>query len=239
MIKCGHKNCNSCNTDGYEWADRVFLYRFLATHGDSVFIDVGAHVGLYVNSINQLLHQNEAYKATCRMLSIEPDMEVATSLYHNTIPHTVMLMAAWHKNGALRLVKEGRAHGSIALELPTSKELHTTMVGPPSDFPVPGVTVDLLTMQLDLVADTLAMKIDVEGAELFVIEGAIRTLHGSSIGALVIELSNEHLEKYGVKVDAVMALLDDLRYRPVDARQISDVNIGHMRNVHFTKENSK
>jgi hypothetical protein len=56
------------------------------------------------------------------------------------------------------------------------------------------------------------MKIDVEGAELMVLQGAANVLAGSGIGVIQLEL-NDALKKYGIRRSDVVQLLEDYGYR--------------------------
>lgn len=228
MIRCGHEICNACNTEAYEWDERIFLYRFLATHGDSVFVDVGAHVGLYGRTISELLDKNATYDKTCRIMSIEPDLGTIGILMHNVPDGMVFAMAAWNRAMKLYLHKnvtggKENAHGLVSATQISSDDVFT--IGIPIDF-----------LFYSEFPKTLAIKVDVEGAEYETLNGMEESITVADHVAIVVELSNRHMSIYGRSPEDVVKLLANRDVHPVDGKQLLDVAQGKKRNVYFVKD---
>lgn len=155
---------------GYPGASTALLFHepkvkaFLSSHfkDGGVFVDVGANVGAY---------SLRAASKGMRVISFEPNPENARLLRRNAELNDVVVDLRPHALGAA----EGRA--SISQNGATSR------IG--SDMP--GVDVDVRTLdglQLDRVD---LMKVDVEGYELDVLRGAAQTL-ARTHPALLIEM---------------------------------------------------
>lgn len=220
MITCKDPRCNPCHTVDYESSDIAFLFGFLDTHDNSTFIDVGAHVGLYVHTLNLML----PIIKRCNMLSIEPDPVVLNMLYNNTAPHHVLPVALWSEPTQLHLHKDGNPHGYVKMN--------------PGDdgIPVISTTLDLACNAVLPQTSALALKIDTEGSEGLVLEGGHEILSRSKCGAIVVELSISHLKRYSMDVEQVISNLAAVGYKPTEAAVIEQVQQGYKRNVHFVKE---
>ena len=221
MIGCNNPRCNPCHTVDYESGDIAFLYGFLDNHENSTFIDVGAHVGLYVHSLSLSLSPN---KKTYRMISIEPDPSVIAILSANTKPHLILPIALWNESTSLYLHKQGNPHGYVK-------------TNPGSDgIPIIASTLDLITRDILPDISALALKVDTEGSEGLILEGAQKTLSKVKSGAMVVEFSVSHFKRYNTDMDKVVADLAVAGYEPVESAVIEQVQQGLKRNVHFVKE---
>lgn len=222
MIKCSHKTCHACYSKDYESVDIRFLYEFISKHEKAVFLDIGAHVGLYIYRLNEMLDKTDAYHGFCEMISVEPEFAVLDTLRSNIAPCQVIPMAAWDRCRCLYLSKQGKEIGRIVVQ-----QVDAT------DDPIVGINLDML----DKRALVFAAKIDVEGSEHRAVIGLRKTLDNSKAGALVIELSEGHLRRYGSSVDNLVDDLKVLGYKCAEGEQqkIGESREGYKRNVHFVK----
>lgn len=168
---------------------------------ESVFVDIGAHVGHYAL---------RAAKAGARVIAIEADPDTAGRLRENAVLNDLLVdvrnVAAWDEETTLTLVRQaGDGHGEndgtnyVRTDVPEFEREEA------ETFSVPASTMDF---QLEGVHHVDTIKIDVEGADLHVLRGLKETLrvHGPR---LVIE---DH-SVYGMYDRADLnALLEDNGY---------------------------
>lgn len=171
------------------------LAESLASGG--VFFDVGAHVGLV-----SLAVAAAAPGRAPRIHAFEPLPANAERLRHN-----VALNAG--ADVAVNAVAVGAAPGSVAVETPDPRVPSMGHVRE-GDADAPG-TVPMITLD-DYARDhgierVDALKIDVEGYEQPVLEGARELLGGRRIGAIVCELNEEELRKRGSSSQTLVDLL--------------------------------
>lgn len=219
MIKCQYKTCNACNFDGYESEDIKFVYDFLRKRGNSVFFDIGAHVGLW---IYQLVRMLEHDSVNCDMIAFEAEHDVLNALQANIGQYEALWIAAWNEPARLFLSKQGKEIGRMR-----TKQIDT------EDIEVQGVRLDYFNPR----ADVFAAKIDVEGSEHKAIIGLEETLKQCKTGALVVELSNGHLRRYGSSVADVVEDLHKCGFDAAsgEAGKITEACDKYKRNVHFVK----
>lgn len=160
-------------------------------HGDLVLIDVGANIG---DTASLILDQVEA-----RILAVEPDPDYFAFLQKNTAAFEQVTCVA-------------AALTDIADE--TGPAL-TKVAGTAFMSKAGGVTLDSLIESHPAFAAAHLLKVDTDGFDYKVLQGARRLLT-TSHPAIFFELSPEHYEKVG-KVDptAVFPFLRDLGYTTV------------------------
>lgn len=185
----------------YDFEDMQF-FRHALRQGD-IFADLGANVGVY-----SVL----AGATGAAVLSVEPVPQTFSRLLDNlrlnAVSGTPVCCGLSNANGTLRFTTHRGGMNRVA----TANE--------PDSIEVEVTTVDDLTTREKLRPHF--MKIDVEGYELPLLEGAKRTLE--SVLALVIELNGSG-GTYGRSDDDVHALLsncgfDAFSYNP-DIRQLT------------------
>ncbi len=169
---------------------------------NDVFIDVGAHVGYFT------LLASRRVGPGGRVLSIEPNpfaldqlrQNVARNDLHNVlVEHTacgesravVQLYLHTESNSSMASLYSGSAVGSTGVEVPCT-------------------TLDDLCQERG-VRRVRLVKVDVEGAELFVLRG-MRRIMRELRPAIVLELHPQLLEDVGTPFEAVLALLQDFDY---------------------------
>jgi FkbM family methyltransferase len=154
--------------------DRRLLARFLQAGGD--LIDVGAHMGLYSVTLGLALHGHG------RVLAFEPNDRSADQLVAN-----LMLNRCDNVIVVRRAASDERGHA--ALRIPTRGDAAW------SSLTADGFDHELVTIELTRVDDEVdthslrprAVKIDVEGHELAVLDGMEHTLE--SRPAVLCEVS--------------------------------------------------
>lgn len=163
-------------SDGVMDKDAVRLWSELARILDpSVLIDVGANYG-------EVLLSQVAYRPDARLVAVEPNLRIAAALRRSLEAAgwddaLVMPLAASDELGISTLRADPRSSGNSSLD---------RQVG---GTPVVTARID------DLIAvtarDNLLMKIDVEGHEAQVLDGAIELLSASKSWAVVCEVRAE------------------------------------------------
>lgn len=168
-----------------ERGTRLLIERLLRP-GDT-FVDVGANIGMHT------LAAARAVQGQGRVVAFEPYEPTARLL-----AGTVWL------NGLANVVEihqaaVSRAPGTQALHIGATSGHHSLFEL--QDAGVAARTVDVPVVRLDdaLGAGTLVqlLKIDVEGAELDVVEGARELVRANPSAALIVEYGRSHLQRTG------------------------------------------
>jgi FkbM family methyltransferase len=158
----------------HEFVEMAFLLHLLRP--DDLFLDIGANVGSYTVLASKVCGS--------RSVAFEPDPQAATSLRRNIDANGI---------GDLVTVEQmalGREPGVIAF----TKGLDTmNRVAAASDTSVQMVPVRRLD-DIAEAANPTFIKLDVEGFEEQVMDGASRTLAAPSLLAVQSELHNPHVE---------------------------------------------
>jgi len=166
----------------------------------STFVDVGANVGVYTAWASRLVGE------TGRVIAFEPLPATRANLDR---------VVAGNALGNVRIVPKalGPARGAIRLwAIPHASGLTSAVV--PAD-PTAAIALDVPMGTLDdelASAGALAVtlvKIDVEGYEMAVLEGAARTLSSSTAPAILFETQAEHLARAGTRFDEIPAWFED------------------------------
>lgn len=166
------------------------------------FLDVGACHGLFALAFAQGRPETEAVAVDPSPLAWE------------------VLEANVRKNPGARVTPVraalGEAPGTLAMRYSWHHlEADPEAAGSPGTVEVPLRTVDALCAELGFHPDVV--KVDVEGYELAVLRGALRTLREDR-PVLFLELHPQRLRELGRSAGEVAALLEDLGYRVFDLR---------------------
>lgn len=174
------------DTGDLELGTRLLIQRFL--HPGEVFVDVGANIGLHS------LAAAKALKGCGKIIAFEPfeptQRLLGKSIWINGFSNITEIHQAAVSNitGYQRLfLGETSGHHSL-FSLSTSDELSLKTVE------VPLVRLDeiiLAGQQVDLI------KIDVEGAELEVLDSSTSVIMGNPDIALIVEFGPSHLKRAG------------------------------------------
>jgi FkbM family methyltransferase len=188
------------------------LVELLRRHVDPQrdFIDVGANIGFYSVLAARLLPGR-------RVLAVEPNPEaqrrLAANLARNGVDGSVTVFAGVASDAPgeaeLNLIEGMEEYSSLG------SIVHAAVAGEASKrLAVPAETLDRLVERFGL--EPGLIKIDVEGAEKLVLDGALETLRRFR-PVILTELSPALLEPMGASAAAIVEQLERLGYRVIDA----------------------
>lgn len=200
-------------TEDGSWVDLFFLQyetpaltpllETFVTPG-STFVDVGANIGIYSGWASRLTGP------AGRVFAYEP--VPATRAYLNAViamNHldnvTVIPKALGKQPGSVTLWVVPNASGLTSAVPPEAGSTEAARLQP---VDVPQVTLDDELAARGGPPPTL-VKIDVEGYEMAVLEGAVRTLSAPQPPAVVFETHGSHLARAGVRFADVPAWFED------------------------------
>jgi FkbM family methyltransferase len=193
-----------------------------------VFVDVGANIGLISFAI-----------AACRpdvsIFAFEPDEDNAVKWLHN----------ANLNRGSARLEQVALGAAPGVAEIVTGSESgHSHIpVGGEHGSPVSVTTLDAYVDSADLTKIDV-LKVDVEGYEPFVFQGARRLLEQGRVRAIICEMNDAHLKRVGFSRSRLMSLLGNYGLTPhlippTGARKLRRAqDIEHAGDLLFTKSRS-
>jgi FkbM family methyltransferase len=180
--------------------------------GDT-FVDVGANVG-YLSVVAASLVGSSghvhAFEPNDRLGALLRDSARANGLGHLHVNETGL----WSSSGSLVLrVEPSSAHSYLRVDAADAR---------PTDLRVPVTTLDDY-LDLHRRPPVRLVKIDVEGAELHVLRGALRCLERDH-PLLVLEVLDWGLARFGDDAEGVFAFLQNLGYgaRDLDGAPVSD-----------------
>lgn len=217
-------------TGGYETQLTDFFVRVLKP--DSRCIDVGANFGYFTCLMARFCPDG-------RVIGVEADQHVYEIARDNVFINgfqdfASVVHAAAGDSGAeatLHRRKTRSANTSIA-KLPD--DFIRAMGEPESEaFVVQGVRIDDLASRLDNRVDFI--KIDVEGAEPLVFEGAKQTIAANPALVIVAEWSPGQIQAAGFEVPAFLASLEaqGLRAYDIAAEQLSPLSYAELLNLPY------
>ena len=178
----------------HEFEDMCFLLHFLRK--EDLFLDIGANIGSYT-----ILASSEIGAKT---ISIEPIPSTFDSLTRNIkINNTEMLVRPLN-------IGLGSAKGVLKFTKSLDTTNHVARSEDKDTIDVPVETLDTLC-EMDI---PILIKMDVEGFETEVVNGADSTLRNPSLKAIIIELNDCSLQ-YGYKTEDVHQKLLNYGFFPV------------------------
>lgn len=195
--------------DDGSWVDVFFLQyespslspiiEAFLTRG-STFVDVGANVGVYTAWASRCVGENG------RVIAFEPMPATRDNLKR---------VVAGNALGNVLIVPKalGAAPGAVKLwAVPHASGL-TSAVAPADPATATPLDVPMSTLDDELAAaggPTVALvKIDVEGYEMAVLEGSVRTLSSPGAPAVLFETQTDHLARSGVRFADIPAWFED------------------------------
>ncbi len=189
---------------GYEYPTRAFIDAHLGPQ--DLFVDVGAHWGIYS------LHAATRHRGAVRVLAIEAHPGNIGPLTRGVTGNglgasvEVICVAAGAKPGSAPLVfNSTMGHSLYGLGLPEG-------AGRLGEVTVPVLPLDLLLAERpERAGRRIIMKIDVEGYEPEVIEGASATLDSGRVAAVIWEHGSAFGS--GERREAMMAMCGALEAR--------------------------
>jgi len=187
----------------FERMETEFVIRLLRP--DMTVVDAGAHHGLYA------LLASKRVGWDGRVIAIEPSarecQRLEKHLRLNRCSNTELVTCAL-----------GEDSGEADLYLMDGIHDWCNSLQPPSvDEPVRTVRVPVRRLD-DVLAESAVtkvdfMKLDVEGAELSVLYGAMKVLHGESRPAILAEVQDSRTEPWGYAAKEIIQFLIRLDYR--------------------------
>ena len=165
----------------YEYFDTLFLLKYLRS--DDNFIDIGANSGVYSVLCGGVLKM--------RGLAFEPIpstfRRLQENIFINDISDKVVAINAGvsNINGTLHFTSENDATNHVVEQ----NNNDCTVIA------VPVVTIDDEVARTGIIPNFI--KLDVEGYEKFVLDGAVKTLSNLKLNVVLIELNESGLS-YGI-----------------------------------------
>jgi FkbM family methyltransferase len=193
-------------TGELERGTRLLIQRLIRP--GSVFVDVGAHLGLHT------IAAARAMSGQGRIVAFEP-YERTQHLFAQSV-----LMNGFASVVEIHKVAVSNRSGRQQLFLGKMSGHHSLL---PPALPAEGdVSVEVPSVRLDDIMDAAPtidlIKIDAEGAELDVLEGAGSLIEHHREVALIVEFGPSHLRRMGVSTGDWLARFEDLdfMYRVID-----------------------
>lgn len=188
------------------------------SRGD-VALDAGANLGFYTFRLANLVGRQG------RVVACEPQRSLARRLKFSSsvlrLSQVVITPAALAAtSGDLSFVVPKTVDGEI-----DDGQSHMISQGENGGLSVPAVTLDELWNSLGLTRLNFA-KIDVEGMEMDVISGGMKTIKRNR-PLIICESQNMHASRYGYSVRDVFDLLGNLGYRTHGLRDGAMVALSH------------
>jgi FkbM family methyltransferase len=190
-----------------EWQPEVWQALEPSVHEGSVFLDVGAHIGYFT------MKAAPKVGATGHVLAFEPNPETLKLLYDNVAANgannvIVEPIACTDKEETLTFYAAPVQNTGMSSLSKRNAEVEGAAA--PKSYMVQGRPIDAVVRQLNL-ARVDAIKIDVEGAEVVVLRGAVDTLRRFH-PRLVIEEIPEELESFQTSMEDLASLLHNAGY---------------------------
>jgi FkbM family methyltransferase len=208
----------------FELEEMTFVLH--ALRAEDTFVDVGANIGAYTVLAGGAVE--------CRCISIEPSPETFADLEANIRINGIGSscraenVAVGSTHGVLRFTKNLGALNHVISSNETLRNDEITEV--------PVLTLD------EILGDTspTIIKMDVEGYEKQVINGAGKILANSALQAIIMEI-NTHEDRYGYEGSALLtAILDygfkPFRYQPQQRSLVPWIASGRGDNVIFVRD---
>ena len=183
-----------------QWEPELTQLFWNSFRSDTVFVDVGANIGYFTLLAGSRIHAG----SPGRVIAVEPNPECCALIERNLVINWSMCDIVLHK------VAVGAQKGEAWLASPADRAANAHLAtdggeaGGERKFRVPMETLDAL------VPDGLAvdiLKIDVEGHELSVFDGATRVLAQSPHIRIIMEWSQSQMSAAGVSSQAMQQKL--------------------------------
>jgi FkbM family methyltransferase len=214
----------------HEFSDMAFLLHFLRE--DDLFVDVGANAGSYAILA--------CSSVGARGFAFEP----VPSTYRRLVEN----MRLNHLEKKVKCINKGvgAQKATIAFTSDSDTTNHALANGEQSDNIV---NVEVISLDAALYGETpMLVKIDVEGYETPVLEGAEETLKKNTLHSVIMELNGSGGRRYGFDESRILKVMFDhgfstYSYNPLDrslikleGKNLSSGNTLFIRDTSFTLE---
>jgi FkbM family methyltransferase len=179
----------------HEFEDMAFVLHVLRTN--DLFVDVGANVGSYTILASAA--------GGAKTIAIEPIPITYGHLVDNIDLNGVRALVTTHNIGI------GRERGELSFTS-TLDTVNHVLGSAESGVASTKIPVDTLDEMLGQLNPTI-IKVDVEGFETCVVDGAEQTLRGDSLLAVIMELNGSG-ERYGFDESTLHARMLEYAFRP-------------------------
>lgn len=177
----------------YEFEESLFLLHFIEKN--DLFLDIGANLGHYSLLVSGIKE--------CKSIAIEPVPATFKQLVRNIELNKL--------DNRIKALQIGIADKEGVLCFSTDRNTMDRIVSPTykNSIEVPVRTID------DVIEKEMpvAIKMDVEGYELYALNGAHRTLSSPALKVVILEL-NKSGEKYGVEDEDIFQLMLSYGFKP-------------------------
>jgi FkbM family methyltransferase len=170
----------------------------------AIMLDVGAHIGYFT------LKSSKRVGKSGRVIAFEPDPWTLETLRANLAANnaanvTIVPVACTDSETTLKFYHARVNSGGSSLSRATASG-----AGDPHEFTVRGRPIDDVVQELE-VQRIDVLKVDVEGAELFVLRGAKDTLKRFH-PKIVIEVVPDHLAGMNTTVEQLFSFIKEMGY---------------------------
>jgi FkbM family methyltransferase len=196
-------------TGHFEWRERLFLNAFLQP-GD-IFVDVGANIGLFT------LIAAQCVSPAGRVFSFEPNPSTFQRLSENVrmsnFANVSLYQSALSDQIALfnLVVESDDSLGTLAYS--ENKQVYSDQLNNCKIIEVNTITWDDFAQKHNLVGKVTLMKIDVEGWEAHVLDGAVEMLARPDAPVLHIEFNDKAAQLAGWSCLELYTTLQRLGYQ--------------------------
>ena len=178
----------------FDYEETIFLFHYL--NNKDLFIDVGANQGLYTLATSGIIG--------CDTVAIEPVPEtfrrLKLNIELNKLKNVQLVQKIIsNKKSLLNISVEGGELNKVVLNKTSKKTLKAE-----------SISLDEL---IDPKTDVSCIKIDVEGFEKMVLEGAERILKSVALNVILIELNNSNLY-YNYEENEIIDILKKHSFKP-------------------------
>jgi FkbM family methyltransferase len=189
-----------------QWEPDVTTLLCNSVNSDTVFVDVGANVGYFTCLVGSIIRSGSRGK----IFSVEPNPECAALLRRNVYINWSMCEIEVHEKALSNF------HGMAQLAVPTNRAGNASLssdgtADAASTFQVSVSTLDSLVpeeMKIDII------KIDVEGHELSVLDGAHEVISRSPDIKIIMEWSPSQMESARASPQTMFDMFEGLNLLP-------------------------
>ncbi len=181
-----------------DWNEMNFLLRFLRP--EDVFVDIGANVGFYTVLASTIIFEQPiiAVEANPRNVIILREQVALNHLSNVRVFET----ALGSTEGVLMFEDSSRETGSLASADACSG----------AQIRVACSLLDHILASVPIASPVIVAKMDVEGCEGMILEGAKRTLETGAVKIWLFELGDEVLRRHGSSAEQLLGVFEHYGY---------------------------